>query len=131
MCFLGLMVPAVALVLLGSSGAEDTNKAIALLVIAVGVNSAIFCGFNVNHMDISPNHASTLMGITNGTSNICGIVAPLLVQFLVTDEVSIYDNSCLLLCVSRDKFWMNTGLAGNPKVTLPLPLSTIAVDTYF
>lgn len=39
-------------------------------------------------MDISTNHAGTLMGITNGFSNICGIVAPLVVQFLVTDEVS-------------------------------------------
>lgn len=59
---------------------------------AVGFNSGIFCGFNVNHVDISPNHAGILMGITNGISNIFGIVAPLLVQFLVTNEVRISKN---------------------------------------
>ncbi|KAJ8929837.1 hypothetical protein NQ314_017440 [Rhamnusium bicolor] len=74
---LGLVVPAVALVYLGNTGSDETKKAIILLVVAVGVNSAVFCGFNVNHMDISPNFAGTLMGITNGTSNIFGIVAPL------------------------------------------------------
>ncbi|XP_018561225.1 putative inorganic phosphate cotransporter isoform X1 [Anoplophora glabripennis] len=83
---IGLVVPAIALVCLGNTGSEETNKAIVLLVVAVGINSAVFCGFNVNHMDISPNFTGTLMGITNGTSNIFGIVAPLLVQFLVTDE---------------------------------------------
>ncbi|KAJ8946324.1 hypothetical protein NQ318_004213 [Aromia moschata] len=83
---IGLVVPAAALVCLGNTGSEDTDKAVTLLVIAVGINSAVFCGFNVNHMDLSPNFSGTLMGITNGTSNICGIVAPLVVQILVTDE---------------------------------------------
>nr|XP_023022715.1 putative inorganic phosphate cotransporter isoform X1 [Leptinotarsa decemlineata] len=83
---IGLIVPAIALIYLGNTGADEHNKAITLLVIAVGVNSAIYCGFNVNHMDISPNHAGTLMGITNGASNICGIVAPLVVQLLVVEE---------------------------------------------
>lgn len=86
--FLGLVVPAIALVCLGNTGPDETNKAIVLLVVAVGINSAVFCGFNVNHMDLSPKFTGTLMGITNGTSNIFGIVAPLLVQFLVADEVS-------------------------------------------
>ncbi|CAH1116930.1 unnamed protein product [Phaedon cochleariae] len=83
---IGLIVPAIALVFLGSTGEDEHNKAIALLVVAVGINSAIFCGFNVNHMDISPNHAGPLMGVTNGASNVCGIIAPLVVQLLVTDE---------------------------------------------
>nr|CAH7723439.1 unnamed protein product [Callosobruchus chinensis] len=82
----GLLVPAIALVFLGNSDYHDADKAVALLVIAVGFNSAVLCGFNVNHIDISPNHSGTIMGITNGTSNIFGIIAPLVVQFLVTNE---------------------------------------------
>lgn len=82
-------MPAIALVFFGNCGSDQHNLAIALLVVAVGINSAVYCGFNVNHMDISPNHAGTLMGITNGFSNICGIVAPLVVQLLVTNEVGI------------------------------------------
>nr|CAI5823959.1 unnamed protein product [Callosobruchus analis] len=83
---IGMLVPAIALVFLGNSDYHDADKAVALLVIAVGFNSAVLCGFNVNHIDISPNHSGTIMGITNGTSNIFGIVAPLVVQFLVTSE---------------------------------------------
>ncbi|KAL1494024.1 hypothetical protein ABEB36_009697 [Hypothenemus hampei] len=83
---IGLLIPAVALIFLGLTPADDPNRAVSLLVVAVGFNAGIFCGFNVNHVDISPNHAGILMGITNGISNIFGIVAPLLVQFLVSDE---------------------------------------------
>ncbi|CAG9767285.1 unnamed protein product [Ceutorhynchus assimilis] len=83
---IGLIIPAIALIFLGVTPADAPKRAVALLVIAVGFNSAIYCGFNVNHVDISPNHAGILMGITNGISNIFGIVAPLLVQYLVPDE---------------------------------------------
>lgn len=76
------------MIFLGNCDSDEHTNVIVLLVIAVGVNSAIYSAFNVNHMDISPNHAGTLMGITNGFSNICGIVAPLVVQFIVTNEVS-------------------------------------------
>jgi len=83
---IGLIIPAIALIFLGLTPADEPKRAVIFLVIAVGFNAGIFCGFNVNHVDISPNHAGTLMGITNGISNITGIVAPMLVQFLVTNE---------------------------------------------
>jgi ACS family sodium-dependent inorganic phosphate cotransporter-like MFS transporter 5 len=83
---IGLVIPAVALVFLGFMDEEHQNLAIALLVVAVGMNSAIYSGFNVNHMDISPNHSGTLMGITNCVSNIFSLLAPLFVQVIVTDE---------------------------------------------
>jgi hypothetical protein len=86
---IGLVIPAVALVFLGFMDEEHQNLAIALLVVAVGMNSAIYSGFNVNHMDISPNHSGTLMGITNCVSNIFSLLAPLFVQVIVTDEVGL------------------------------------------
>uniref|UniRef100_A0A1Y1MXD5 Major facilitator superfamily (MFS) profile domain-containing protein n=1 Tax=Photinus pyralis TaxID=7054 RepID=A0A1Y1MXD5_PHOPY len=88
---LGSLVPAASLVVLGAIGDTDADikdAAIVLLFIAVGVNSFTYCGYNVNHMDISPNHAGTLMGITNGLSNITSIIAPLILEFIVTDEAS-------------------------------------------
>ncbi|KAK5641841.1 hypothetical protein RI129_010388 [Pyrocoelia pectoralis] len=84
---IGTLVPAASLTILGIISDLDydiTDAAIVLLFIAVGVNSCTFCGFNVNHMDISPNHAGTLMGITNGLSNITSIIAPLIMQYIVT-----------------------------------------------
>ncbi|KAI8436389.1 hypothetical protein MSG28_009995 [Choristoneura fumiferana] len=43
---------------------------------------------NITHIDISPNFASTLMGITNGFGNIFSIMAPLSVSLVVKDETS-------------------------------------------
>lgn len=86
-CLLGVGIPAVALIFL-SLLETDKGTVIGLLVVAVGFNAAIFSGYNVNHIDLSPNHSGTLMGITNGCSNIFSIIAPLLVQFIVTGDVS-------------------------------------------
>ncbi|KAK9752809.1 Major Facilitator Superfamily [Popillia japonica] len=83
---IGLIGPAVSLVILGLIDSSNKGAVIALLIIAVGINSAIYCGYQVNHIDIAPNHAGTLMGITNGAANILSICAPLLVQFVVTNE---------------------------------------------
>lgn len=49
-----------------------------------------FFVLQVNHIDLAPNYAGTMMGITNGGANIVSIFAPLVVGFVVTDEVSTY-----------------------------------------
>lgn len=91
---IGLGVPAIALIILGYIDKEQKGVVLFLLILAVGLNAAIYCGFNVNHIDLSPNHSGTLMGITNGISNIAGILGPLTVQFVVIDEVSIVYLTC-------------------------------------
>lgn len=85
---IGHWVPMVALILLGYVTAEQTKLAIALLTIAVGVNAATYLGFQVNHIDLSPNFAGTLMGITNCAANVMSIVAPLTVGIVVVDETN-------------------------------------------
>lgn len=85
---IGHWIPMAALIALGYVTAEQTKLAIALLTIAVGVNAATYLGFQVNHIDLSPNFAGTLMGITNCAANIMSIVAPLTVGFVVTDETN-------------------------------------------
>lgn len=84
---MGLLVPAVTLVILGYTDPTQTTKAVVLLVVSVAFNAACMCGFALNHMDLSPNHAGTLMGLTNGFSHCTAILAPIVVQVLVTDEV--------------------------------------------
>ncbi|XP_031352877.1 putative inorganic phosphate cotransporter isoform X2 [Photinus pyralis] len=85
---IGLYIPAAALILLGTldSGVNMTGMVISLLIIAVGSNAAHMCGYQVNHLDLSPTHAGTLMGITNGFSNIFSILGPLLVHYVVVDK---------------------------------------------
>lgn len=77
-----------------------------LLVVAVGFNSGVYSGYNVNHIDLSPVHAGTLMGLTNSVSNLFSLVSPLVVDLLeyitAYDEVSqSYAKSSKLLIVTR------------------------------
>lgn len=45
--------------------------------------------FSVNHLDIAPQYASVLMGISNTFATIPGIVSPALTGYIVTNSVSI------------------------------------------
>ncbi|XP_060531442.1 putative inorganic phosphate cotransporter isoform X2 [Cylas formicarius] len=83
---IGMVIPAIALVILGYTSREQTTQAIILMVLSVGFLSATLSGWGVNHIDLSPNHAGTLMGLINAAANCFGIVAPLLAQFVVTDQ---------------------------------------------
>lgn len=86
---IGLWLPALAMIALGYVDRKDTTLAVFMLTLAVGLNSGGYVGYLINHMDLSPNFAGTLMGLTNGISNIMSLLGPLLVGFIVTDEVCI------------------------------------------
>lgn len=90
----GEWVPALALIGLGYVDKEHSEIAVAILVIAVTSNVAIYCGHNVNHMDLSPNFAGPLMGIINTVANIFSILAPLIVGVIVHDKVCIIYYLC-------------------------------------
>lgn len=53
------------------------------ITIAVGLGAFAWSGFAVNHLDIAPQHASILMGISNTFATIPGIVSPLLTGLIV------------------------------------------------
>ncbi|KAL9917943.1 putative inorganic phosphate cotransporter isoform 2-T2 [Glossina fuscipes fuscipes] len=83
---IGHWIPMITLIALGYVGTDRINLAIVLLTITVGINASTYLGFQVNHIDLSPNFAGVLMGITNCAANIMSIIAPLIVGFIVTDE---------------------------------------------
>ncbi|XP_034938461.1 putative inorganic phosphate cotransporter [Chelonus insularis] len=86
---IGEFIPAAALIGLSFITSEHRNIAVAVLIVSVGFNVAVFSGHQMNHMDLSPNFAGTLMGITNATANICGILAPLIYGIIVSDPTNI------------------------------------------
>lgn len=90
---IGHWVPALALVGLGYVSKDTTWLAIFLLTVAVGMNAAAYVGFLINHMDLSPNFAGTLMGMTNCVSNIMSLLGPIFVGFVVTTAVSWNTNA--------------------------------------
>ncbi|GLH10050.1 Putative inorganic phosphate cotransporter [Gryllus bimaculatus] len=61
-------------------------SAVALLTVAVGLDAATYVGFQVNHIDLSPNFAGSMMGVTNCAANIMSIIGPLLVGVLSNRE---------------------------------------------
>lgn len=79
---LGFCLPALFLVLAGYSGCDVTST-VAFLTLAGGTNSMQFSGFMSTHLDMSPNYAGTLLGITNGFANIMGFLAPGFTGFLI------------------------------------------------
>ncbi|CAO1408559.1 unnamed protein product [Diamesa hyperborea] len=83
---IGLWGPMLALIALAFiSSKEQSTLAVTLVTIAVGINAATYLGFQINHIDLAPNHSGTLMGITNCSANIMSIIAPLLVGALLQD----------------------------------------------
>lgn len=53
---------------------DSVWMAIAIMSIGNGLGAFVTGGFAVNHMDIAPKHAGTLMGITNTAGTIPGII---------------------------------------------------------
>lgn len=73
--------------LVALSFVEDTRWTIAVYVFIVAIGCTSNAGFNINHMDLSPNYAGLLMGITNTAAASGGVIAPLYVGFVVDDPV--------------------------------------------
>ncbi|XP_074030497.1 putative inorganic phosphate cotransporter isoform X2 [Leptinotarsa decemlineata] len=80
---IGLFVPALTLISLTFVEQSHYILAVVLLTCGVGFNSAVYSGYNVNHIDLSPIHAGTLMGITNTVSNVFSLISPLVVDVVI------------------------------------------------
>ncbi|KAG5861977.1 putative inorganic phosphate cotransporter, partial [Gonioctena quinquepunctata] len=84
-------VPALALFSLIFVGSESKTITIVILVVGVGFNAGQLSGFNLNHIDLSPVHAGTLVAITNSAATVAAILAPLSVDLFQT--ISGYDEN--------------------------------------
>ena len=51
---------------------------------ALGSSGLGVAGFNSNHLDIAPNYAGILMGITNTAGTIPGILAPFTAKMIAS-----------------------------------------------
>jgi len=83
----GMFGAGVFLIGLSYLDCTQTALAVVLLVLAVSMSGFVYSGYFVNHMDIAPQYAGTLMGISNGIAAISGFIAPY-VASRVTESVS-------------------------------------------
>jgi len=63
----------------------QTELAVTLMTLSTTMCGVSLCGFFVNHMDIAPQYAGTLMGVSNGIAAMSGFIAPLIAAVLTTD----------------------------------------------
>lgn len=85
--FPGQFGPAIALIAASYTGC-DPYLTVAILTIGVGLNGAIYSGFKVNHLDISPRFAGILMSLTNCLANLAGLLAPIVAGYVIDKRVS-------------------------------------------
>ncbi|CAG4952643.1 unnamed protein product [Colias eurytheme] len=85
----GAIPASICFVLLAHSS-KDIYAVEALLCIICSFKIACTVGFQVNHIDISPNFSGTMMGMTNFVANLFGSVAPLVAGFILTDVTDEY-----------------------------------------
>ncbi|KAJ8679911.1 hypothetical protein QAD02_015698 [Eretmocerus hayati] len=81
--------PAIALFALCYVSTSDKATTVALLVVAVGLNAGSVCGFQINHIDLSPNFAGALMSITNCIATVVAIYAPKICNWIVIDQEDV------------------------------------------
>uniref|UniRef100_A0A034VMC2 Putative inorganic phosphate cotransporter n=1 Tax=Bactrocera dorsalis TaxID=27457 RepID=A0A034VMC2_BACDO len=87
---IGLWISATMLISLGFLREDQGDVAIALLTATVAISTTSHFGYSVNHLDLAPNLAGTLLGIANCGANMMGVIAPLLVGYVVTDTTNIH-----------------------------------------
>lgn len=85
---IGIYGPMICLVLVGYAGCNRT-VAITLLCLGVGLNGATFSGYINSHLDIAPNFAGTLMGLTNCAATVPGFVAPMVAGALINGKETV------------------------------------------
>ncbi|XP_036331722.1 putative inorganic phosphate cotransporter isoform X2 [Rhagoletis pomonella] len=83
---IGQWIPMACLIAMSYMTSAERIEAITLLTVGVGFNASAFCGYLVNHMDLSPNFAGPMMSITNGVANLLSVFAPLVVGAIVVNE---------------------------------------------
>ena len=80
-CAAGLLIPGTFLIAVGFLGC---NRILVVSSIIVSISSVGLApsGITVNHLDLAPNYAGTLMGLTNTIATVPGILGPQVVGAL-------------------------------------------------
>jgi len=88
--------------------ADSMIEATLLLCGALGANAFTAAGFAPNHLDLAPDHAPVLIGITNTAGTMPGLVGVFITGWLV-DRTGGYDAAFLLsafVCLFGAAIWL-------------------------
>ena len=129
---IAMVPPAAALLMVAfaSGGYEcDTTYIIAILCIGMTFNGAFSAGHFSSHLDLAPNFAGTLMGISNTFAGGCGTIVPMVIGaireldyldpftqwkivFTLAAGIYLLGNFCYVLMISGEVQAWNFGPKG-------------------
>jgi len=111
-----------------------------LISLAMAINGFVYSGYNVTHLDMSPDFAGALMGLTNCIANSAGILAPGLVGLLTQNGATlknwsyvfytsafVYLITCLIYLIFGSNHIQPWGLAKPRRIKEEIP-STATVN---
>ncbi|XP_063384106.1 putative inorganic phosphate cotransporter [Cydia fagiglandana] len=78
-------IPAFGLLGIAWAGCDRTAVML-LLSITSAFGGAVYAGNQMNHIDLSPQFAGTMYGITNAASNLCGFLAPYAIGRIISSD---------------------------------------------
>ena len=84
-CAVGLLIPGVLLIAIGFLGC-DRILIVLTVIMSIGFVGLAVSGYGVNHLDLAPKYAGTLMGLTNTLAAIPGFLAPQVVGALTYQQ---------------------------------------------
>jgi len=84
--------PAVALVILSYVSDQNVVGSMFCLIAATAAISGQAIGSSLNHVDLSPNFAGLLFGMSNTLMSAAGVISPIVIGLTVTKEVSNLDS---------------------------------------
>ncbi|GBM59630.1 Sialin [Araneus ventricosus] len=85
---IGLFSPALCCLGIIAAGCQ-AQVIIALLCLGMFLNGFVYSGYNVTHIDMSPDYAGVLYGITNSIANTAGILSPMIVGLITANGETV------------------------------------------
>ncbi|HIF15199.1 MAG TPA: hypothetical protein EYQ86_07755 [Bacteroidetes bacterium] len=89
MTSIAMFGPAFGLIGLAYTGCNAVWS-IVWLCLAYTLGGALLSGININQLELTPNYAGTLKGITSSMSNVCGLATPSVIAAILNDKVCMY-----------------------------------------
>ncbi|EDX01169.1 putative inorganic phosphate cotransporter [Drosophila yakuba] len=90
-----------------------------IFILGMGLNGAIYSGFKINHLDLSPRFAGLLISITNCVANLVGLLAPMVAGHVIDPKPSV-ENWRIVLYIAAGMFvftasFYNVFASGKPQ----------------
>ncbi|KAH8339364.1 hypothetical protein KR074_006208 [Drosophila pseudoananassae] len=100
---IGQYGPALALLSVGFAH-HSVVLTCGVFVLGLGLNGAIYSGFKINHLDISPRFAGLLISVTNCCANLVGLLAPMVAGHVINNGPTV-ENWRIVFYISAGVFF--------------------------